>query len=302
MSDKPSASEQTPQCMDSSREKGGDDEPKPQGGGGSRPGGHRMMGGTNTTPGYRPKPESIKHSPFGGEKEALKSLREVKEIEDPVERLKEYAHGKATEALLGLVEPPEEAIVEIKDAQKQAFRDIRARAEEQSLKEGILYLEDVLFEFGIADDMNVNHTGVIGRVEQKTKKLKQHLERKRERERQGIHSSRSSSSETDPESTPDRWKHLTRAAKVLERYPDLEKFADFKTKAREMCEEIGLGYSEDPGEAVKKGVERLREDLTGEDWKPDRYHGMNGFRALVRDLTQGENVSDSGSSEEEDSE
>lgn len=292
MSDEGSIPRQTPKGVDkpdhssnSEPESKEDDAEKTSGSG------YQMTRGPGTTPGgHSPEPESIRKSAFNDEEAALDSLREVKEIDDPVERLKEYAYGKATEALLGLLEPPEAAITEIQDAQKQAFQEIRTRAEERTLLEGIRYLEDVLFEFDLADDMRVNGTGLIGKVERKVEKLKGHLERKRERQTGDRPTSRGRQPNGEPESSSERWRHLARAVKVLERHPELSSFGEFREEVLGMSEELGLGGYNSPGEAVKKGVLRLRRDLTDEDGTPPRYHEMEGFKTLVHDLARGEDV------------
>jgi len=255
-----------------------------------------MTNGPGMRPGaHSPTPDSIEHSPFADQDEALDSLREIDESQDPVERLKAYANGNAAQALWELVEPPETAISEVQEAQDRAFQDIRAEAESRPLPEGIVYLEDVLFEFDLADDMRVNGNGVIEKVERKVRKLKRHLERKTERETE--HPGTPSTNK-GTESTQDRWRHLARATKVLERYPNLSSFKDFKDRVMEIRKTLGVEGLETPGEAIKKGVQRLRRDLTDEKGTPPRYHEMEGFQTLVDDLIRGQKVTLEGSSSE----
>lgn len=82
------------------------------------------------------------------------------------------------------------------------------------------------------------------------------------------------------------WQHLARAARLLERHPDLTSKDAFLDVAMAAQDELGP-RGEDPGNTIWRGVQRLGKEVLRVDTLPDHYLRFAGFRQLVFDLVSG---------------
>lgn len=89
--------------------------------------------------------------------------------------------------------------------------------------------------------------------------------------------------ETSRAGTPTNWRHLTRAALILERHPDLDSKTAFLNEATSMRSELG----DHKGETIWVNVHRLAKKELEVNALPEHYCRFEGFRQLVQDLLNG---------------